>query len=193
MSAPASGRARRDAAPPGRSDRQLRFDEALVAHPDPEVRKLAAFFLDHPAWIEAARTVTDGSTSRVFFSHVPGEFRLLRRRGKSLLLAGQATDPDFAFRFTPQAIDRITATDGDIGDFAVALFRAIADRDPNQQVGFRILVPFRRLLRRGYVALLLRGGAKVIRYGAQHGIATIGELRRFLSQTRVSDPRWKDL
>lgn len=160
---------------------------------DIHVSKLARFFHSHPAWVAAAKNVVDGASSRVYFSHVPGEFHLLRHDGQSLLLPGPTSDPDFAFRFTPSSIDAITAESGDVGDFAVALFRAIVDRNPEEQVGFHVVAPFRRLLVRGYVGLLLKSGPKVLRYGATHGITTVGDLRRFLAQTRVSDPRWKDL
>ncbi len=186
------------ASKPGRAARVKTYSPQPAAvdpvqHSDPHVRKLAEFFSSHPTWVVAARNVADGASSRVHFSHIPEQFQLVRRDGKSWLLPGEAADPDFAFRFTPAAIDRITSVDGDVGDFAVALFRAIVDRNPGEQVGFRVVAPFRRLLVRGYVTLLVRSGPKVLRYGAEHGVGTIGELRRFVSQTRVSDPRWRDL
>ncbi|MFN7955374.1 MAG: hypothetical protein U0610_26860 [bacterium] len=167
--------------------------EDCAQYSDPYVSKLAQFFLSHPAWIAAAKNVADGASSRVYFSHVPGEFHLLRHDGQSLLLPGPTSDPDFAFRFTPPSIDAITSVAGDVGDFAVALFRAIVDRNPEEQIGFRVVAPFRRLLVRGYVGLLLKSGPKVLRYGASHGITTVGDLRRFIAQTRVNDPRWRDL
>lgn len=154
---------------------------------DKNIDQLRRFFLEHPAWVEAARSVRDGAQSRVFFSHVPGEWHLSRERGRSLLVEGPATDPDLAFRFTPGAIERLTSVDGDIGDFAVALFSCATETDPAVRVEFRVLAPFTRLLGRGYVQVLLRGGPKVLAFGASRGVRTLADLRRLLKQLQDRD------
>ena len=67
---------------------------------DPHVERLAWLFREHPAWRDAARHVSDESTSRVLFTHRPGErWHLARERGVSRLLPGDVPDPDFVFRF----------------------------------------------------------------------------------------------
>lgn len=154
---------------------------------DPFVEQLRRFFLEHPVWVEAARSVRDGAQSRVFFSHVEGEWHLSRENGRSLLKEGPATDPDFAFRFTPRAIERMAAVKGDIGDFAVELFSCATETDPEVRVEFRVLAPFTRLLARGYVQVLLRGGPKVLAFGASRGVRTLSDLRRLLKHLQDQD------
>lgn len=169
---------------PGRPVVQRRLPDS-----DPEVRRLARLFLEHPAWKQAAKHIAEGSPSKIFFTHRPGEsWHLMRRRGRSLLLPGPARDPDFAFRFSPQAIARLAAVEGDVGDFAVALFSLIGERDESLRVGFRVIAPWSRLLRRGYVRLLLAGGPEVLAYGLAHGVATLPKLRRLVAQWRARGP-----
>jgi len=149
---------------------------------DPVVNRLRHFFRQHPVWVEAARTVRDGANSQVFFSHLSGEWHLIRRQGVSYLNEGPAPDPDFAFRFTPSSVDAITSTDGDVGDFAVELVRCITSADPDYKVEFRVLAPFARLLKRGYVQVLLRGGPRMFSFAASQGIRTLADLRRLFAQ-----------
>jgi hypothetical protein len=159
------------------------------AFPDPHVRQLAELFASHPVWLDAARSIAEGATSRVYFSHRPGEpWQLERHRGRSLLAPGCASDPDFAFRFTPAAIERMVAVEGGVGDFAVVLFRLIIDEDADLRVGFRIVAPLTRLARRGYLSLLLRGGPKVVAFGAAHGVRTLGALHRLVAQLVAREP-----
>lgn len=161
---------------------------------DPHVAKLRELFLHHPAWLNAATHIKEGAQSRVYFSHVPGEYQMLRRGGQSLLLEGRASDPDFAFRFTPKAIERLAQVQGnDLVDFAVELFECVVSDDPEVQVGLRIVSSFPKLLMRGYVTLLLKGGPRVLAYGASRGVHSVSDLRRFVQQARASDPRWEKL
>ncbi len=161
---------------------------------DPHIAQLRNLFLTHPAWLDAARNIKDGAQSRVVFSHVSGDFHMLRKDGKSLLLEGKASDPDFAFRFTPAAIERLARVEGaNLADFAVELFDCIVSEDPELQVGLRILSSFPKLFMRGYVTLLMKGGPRVLAYGASRGVTSVGELRRFLKQAQASDPRWENL
>jgi hypothetical protein len=161
---------------------------------DPHVLQLRELFLAHPAWVKAARHIRDGASSRVVFSHVAGDYQLLRKSGQSLLIPGPAEDPDFAFRFTPRAIERLAAIDSDqVADFAIALFEGTVAEDPELQVGLRVVGSFPRLMLRGYVGLLFGGGPRLLAYGASRGVRNVGDLRKFLKQTRVTDPRWDSL
>jgi hypothetical protein len=161
---------------------------------DPHVARLRELFLAHPAWLRAAAHIRDGCESRVYFSHVEGEYRLVREGGASHLLEGAAADPDFAFRFTPRAIDRLAAVESDrVADFAVELFETIVSDDPDLQVGLRVIAGFGRLLRRGYLGLLLKHAPRLLSYGRTRGVTNLGELRKFLRQSRASDPRWANL
>ncbi len=161
---------------------------------DPHVAQLRQLFLTHPAWQKAAENIKDGSQSQVHFSHVGGDFHLVRKDGASHLMDGPATDPDFAFLFTPKAIERLWAVEGDDpGDFAVELFEGILTEEPDEQVGLRVVSGFTRLLSRGYVKLLFKSGPRVRAYGKSRGVSSIGSLRKFLKQARSSDPRWGHL
>jgi hypothetical protein len=159
---------------------------------DPHVDKLRSLFRSHPAWLEAAKRVRDGSTSRVVFSHVPGEYQLVRRSGESHLLEGTAADPDLAFRFTPRAIERLSAVESnEVADFAITLFDCIVSDEPELQVGLRVVASLPRLMVRGYVGLLFGGGPRLLAYAANRGVRNVSDLRKFLKQARATDPRWE--
>lgn len=152
---------------------------------DDWTERLAKLFAEHPAWVEAARQLSLSATSTAYFSHRPGEpWRLEQRDGTTVLVPGAARDPDFVFRFSPAAIERLEDVDGGIGDFAVALFSQVVD----EQVDLRIVAGFPRLMRRGYVKLLLVAGPPVLAFGATHGIRTLGALRRFVAGLRSRGP-----
>ena len=161
---------------------------------DPHILQLRELFLGHAAWLKAARHIRDGASSRVVFSHAPGEYQLVRKNGQRQLLDGPAEDPDFAFRFTPRAIERLAAIESDqVADFAIALFECTIAEDPELQVGLRVVGSFPRLMLRGYVGLLFGGGPRLLSYGASRGVRNVSDLRKFLKQTRVTDPRWESL
>jgi hypothetical protein len=161
---------------------------------DPHVERLRQLFLTHPAWLKAASSIRDGSSSRVLFSHVPGQFHLLRKDGESLLLEGPAKDPDFAFRFTPKSIDRLSAVaSGDVGDFGIELLECVLSDDPELQVGLRVLGGYTRLLFRGYVGLFFKGGPRLLSHANERGIGNVSDLRKFFKQASGVDPRWEEL
>ncbi len=159
-----------------------------MASPDLWIERLARLFREHPAWLEAARFIHRRSTSSVFFSHRPGEPWHLERRGdETLLLPGSATDPDFAVRFPRAAIARLEAVRGGAGDFAAELFTLVLTDDPETRVDLRIAAGFARLLRRGYVRLLLVAGPRVRALGAAHGVIGMRGLQRLIASLRRSD------
>jgi len=159
---------------------------------DRHVRRLARFFAEHPAWVAAAERISDGANSKVFFRHRPGEeWHLLRREGQSELRPGPAPDPDFAFRFTPGSIERLAAVEGGIPDFAIELFTLVTEADAEERVDLRIVAPFRRLARRGYLRLLLESGPRVAAWGARRGVTGLRELRRVVSEMRTGTQDWE--
>jgi hypothetical protein len=156
---------------------------------DPTVSQLETLFREHPAWLSAAAKLEPEATSAVFFAHRPGEpWHLERSAGVTLLLPGAAADPDFVFRFPPRAVERLAAVEGDIGSFAVELFRLITESDPELRVGFRIAVPFPRLVRRGYLGLLAAGGWRVLAFGATRGVRSVAQLRGLVDALRRRGP-----
>lgn len=156
---------------------------------DRHVELLRNLFLTHPAWLAAARYIKDRSNSSVRFSHVPGAYHLLRKDGQSLLLDGPAPDPDLAFRFTPRSIERLSAVQGaDIAAFGIELIECAGSDDPELQVRLRVLAGFPRLLRGGYVNLLLKGGPRVLAQGGAG--ASLSDVRKLFAQLRSDDGSW---
>ena len=158
---------------------------ASSAEPDASVRRLAALFRSHPAWTRAAALLSEQACSNVRFQHRPGEiWHLARVDGVTRLEPGARRDADLELAFPPGAIERLEATRGGIGAFAVALFELAVVSDEALRVDLRILAPFSRLVRRGYLRLLVAGGPEVIAWGAAHGVRTLGELRGWLARVR---------
>jgi hypothetical protein len=156
---------------------------------DPHVELLRKLFNTHPAWLAGARHIKEGSSSEVRFSHVRGAYHLLRKDGQSFLLDGPAPDPDLAFRFTPRSIERLNAVQGtDMIDFGVELLECVCSEDPELQVRLRVIAGFTKLLRRGYVGLLIRGGPRILTYGGGSG-GSIADVRKLLNELR-SDEGW---
>jgi len=156
--------------------------------PDPWIERLARLFREHPAWREAARFIDRRATSSVFFTHCPGEPWHLERRGdETLLLPGVADDPDFVFRFAPAAIARLEAVRGGPGDFAAELFTLALAEDPAERVDLRIAAGMTRLLRRGYVRLLLAAGPRGRALGTAHGVLGLRGLQRLVATLRRSE------
>jgi hypothetical protein len=159
---------------------------ARAAEPDASVRRLASLFRSHPAWTAAAALLSDAASSNVRFRQRPGEaWHLARVRGKTRLAPGARRDADLELTFTPAAIERLTATRGGIGAFAVALFDLAVERDATRGVEIRVLAPFSRLVRRGYLRLLVAGGPRVLVWGAAHGVRSLPQLRRFVARARA--------
>jgi hypothetical protein len=162
---------------------------------DNTIARLARLFLEHPIWIEASKCISTDATSSIFFSHKPGRaWHLENRDGEILLLPGAAADPDFVFRFTPAAVDRLEAVDRGMDDFAVELFRLMLEESQDKGVAFRVVAGFPRLLRRGYVRLLLSAGPGVLAFGAALGVLNLRGLRRLVTSSRSPRPMpWEKL
>lgn len=155
-------------------------------YPDAPIAELARLFREHPAWREAARRIRGGATSTVWFRQRPGEpWHLARRGAHTLLLRGAASDPDFVFRFTPDAIHALSAAGHTVADFAIRLFELMIEPDDARRVEFRVVASFPRLLWRGYPALLLAAGPRLAAFAARHGVADPRALRRLVSALRA--------
>jgi len=156
---------------------------------DPHVELLRTLFLTHPAWRAASDHLREGASSRVLFSHVPGEYQLVRRGTQNLLLEGKAADPDLAFRFTPKSIERLSnVQSSDIADFAVELLACGESEDPEVQVHMLVISGFTKLLFRGYAGLLLKAGPRVLTGGGK-GAPSLSDVRKWFSALR-SESGW---
>lgn len=156
---------------------------------DPVVARLGTFFSEHPAWVSAAGKLQPEACSTVYFSHLPGQvWHLAMHEGRGRLGPGPAPDPDLVFLFTPAAVGRLAGVDGAIGDFAVELFRLLAETRPDVRVRLRVAASFARLVQRGYLGLLAAGGWSVLAFGATQGVRTIAQLRRLVEEAARSRP-----
>ena len=161
----------------------------VAAANDPHVAALMQLFRSHPAWRAAAARIAEGSMSGVWFLHRPGEpWHLVREGGESWLRPGSAARPDFAFRFSPASIRELEQAGDQVGDFAVRLFELMLEPEPERQVGIRIVAGFTRLLRRGYVGLLLSSGPRVATFAARNGVTGLASLRRLVNALRSREP-----
>jgi hypothetical protein len=114
-----------------------------VLRKDASVAQLCDLFREHPVWVEAGRHIAEGASSKVFFSHLPGEaWHLIRLPGKSALRPGPAATPDFAFRFTPLAIDRLAAVQGVSGTSPSRSFPSSWRRRNRSTSAFGSSLPF---------------------------------------------------
>ncbi|MFI5215172.1 MAG: hypothetical protein ACHQ3O_01405 [Candidatus Limnocylindria bacterium] len=159
--------------------------EASAPEPDAIVDRLATLFRSHPAWTRAAALLSADACSNLRFPHRAGEvWHLARVAGVTRLEPGALRDADLELTIPPGAVGRLEATRGGVGDFAVALFELAVERDEALRVDLRILAPFSRLMRRGYLRLLVAGGPAVLAWGAAHGVGSLGELRRWIGRMR---------
>src|SRR5262245_51518786 len=145
---------------------------------DISIARLAGLFANHPAWQDAARKLDPEVTSTVYFRHRPDEPWHLERRGdQTLLLRGVAGAPDFLFGFPPAAIERLAAVRGTLaGDFAAELFALTMSEDRSLHIGLRVEASFARLMRRGYVRLLLAAAPRMRELGASYGALGMASL-----------------
>lgn len=159
-----------------------------MSAPDLWIETLARMFREHPAWQETARLIDPRSTSTVYFRHRPDEPWHLERRGdETHLLPGAAEDPDFVFRFTPGAIARLAAVRGNAGDFAAELFSLAWAEDSSVRVNIVIAAGFARLLRRGYVRLLLAAGPRARAIAAANGVEGMSSIQHLVATMRKFD------
>jgi hypothetical protein len=145
---------------------------------------LAEHFRVHPVWVDAAAGLAEGVESAVRFTHLEGEWRLVRRGGESVLEPGRAERPDFLFRFGPGAIERLCAARGDMAEIAIVLFRLMALAEPEAGIRFRIVSSWTQLVRRGYLGLLLRAGPKLLGFAAELGVRGLRDLVRLVPRLR---------
>ncbi len=177
--------------------------ELVSTHPKNSVERLSRLFRKHPAWCKGAGLLENEATSNIYFSEFPGRaWHLVRVEEETRLLPGTVESPDFVFRFPPEAVNRLSETEGGVGAFAETFFMLLAESDPVLKVDYRIVAPFSKLVRRGYVRLLMAGGPGLLRFGVARGVRTLADLRRLVarSQSRVpagweetSSPREKTL
>ncbi len=148
--------------------------------PAPGTEALRRFFETQPAARRAARPLARGA--RVNLALDGGDACFTMESGDPVVREGPAPDPDFTLTLPPAAVERITGLSSeDVGEFGVAFFKLVLERDPALKVRIRIDAPTTRLLGHGYLGVLALGGVKVtwwlVRNGVKNPRAAIDRLR----------------
>ncbi len=141
---------------------------------------LKTFFENAPAAKRAARPLSRGA--RVNLALDGGDASFTMESGSPAVRDGAAPDPDFTLTLPGAAVERITGlASEDVGEFGIAFFRLVLERDPALKVRVRLDAPTSRLLGHGYLGVLALGGLKVtwwlLKNGVRNPRAAIDRLR----------------
>lgn len=147
---------------------------------DPSYESLRAFFETAPAARKATRPL--GRGARVNLALDGGPARFTMESGEPEVRPGAADDPDFTLTLPGAAVARVTGLGSDdVGEFGIAFFKLILERDPALRVRVRVDAPTTRLLGNGYLGVLALGGVKVtwwlLKNGVKNPKAAIDRLR----------------
>jgi hypothetical protein len=148
--------------------------------PGASFEALKTFFETAPAAGKAARPLSRGA--RVNLALDGGDAHFTMESGAPNVRDGAHPDPDFTLALPAGAVERITALEShDVGEFGVAFFKLVLERDPSLKVRVRIDAPTSRLLGHGYLGVLALGGVKVgwwlVKNGVRNPRAAIDRLR----------------
>jgi hypothetical protein len=146
----------------------------------PSLDALRRFFETHPAALRATRPLARGA--RVNLALDAGEARFTMESGHPAVQGGKGADPDFTLTLPRAAVERITGlASEDVGEFGIAFFKLLLERDPALKVRVHVEAPTARLLAHGYLGVLALGGVKVgwwlVRNGVKNPKAAIDRLR----------------
>jgi hypothetical protein len=141
---------------------------------------LRTFFETAPAARKAARPLSRNACVNVALEG--GAARFTMEGGAPTLHDGAAPDPDFTLTLPDGAVERLTTLGSDdVGEFGIAFFKLILERDPAYKVRVKIDAPTTRLLGNGYLGVLAMGGMKVswwlLKNGVKNPKAAIDRLR----------------
>jgi hypothetical protein len=146
----------------------------------PSHEALKTFFESAPAAGKAARPLSRGA--RVNLALDGGDAHFTMESGSPQVKDGAHADPDFTLTLPAGAVDRITSlASDDVGEFGIAFFKLLLERDAALKVRVRINAPTSRLLGHGYLGVLALGGMKVtwwlVKNGVRNPRAAIDRLR----------------
>jgi hypothetical protein len=146
----------------------------------PSYESLKRFFETAPAARKATRPLATGARVNLALDGGPARFTM--ENGSPEVREGAAEDPDFTLTLPDGAVARITTLGSDdVGEFGIAFFKLILERDPAYKVRVKIDAPTGRLLGNGYLGVLAQGGLKVswwlLKNGVKNPKAAIDRLR----------------
>ncbi len=141
---------------------------------------LKRFFESAPAAHRAARPLSRSACVNLVLDDGPARFTM--ESGTGLVLEGASPDPDFTLTMPAAAVERITSLgSNDVGEFGIAFFQLVLERDPAVHVRVHIDASTARLLSHGYLGVLALGGMKVtwwlLKNGVRNPKAAIDRLR----------------
>jgi hypothetical protein len=141
---------------------------------------LRTFFETAPAARKAAHPLSRKACVNLALDGGPARFTM--ESGAPTVHEGASPDPDFTLTLPDGAVERLTSlSSDDVGEFGIAFFRLILERDPAFKVRVRIDAPTTRLLGHGYLGVLAQGGMKVtwwlLKNGVKNPKAAIDRLR----------------
>lgn len=148
--------------------------------PVPSHDALKTFFETSPAARKAARPLS--RKARVNLALDGGSAHFTLESGNPEVREGAVADPDFTLTLPAGAVETLTGLDSDdVGEFGIAFFKLVLDRDPARKVRVRVDAPTTRLIGNGYLGVLALGGVKVTWWLLKNGIrnpkAAIDRLR----------------
>jgi hypothetical protein len=149
----------------------------MLAQTLAELRK---FFESSPAAQKATRHLSRDAEVALFLD--AGAARFTMESGVPRIEEGPARDPDFTLTVPDAAAARIVAVRGDdVGLLGVQFFELVFEKDPALKIRAKVHVPTSRLLGRGYLSVLAKGGMKLtwwlLKNGVKNPRAAIERLR----------------
>ncbi len=148
--------------------------------PDTSYDSLKRFFESAPAARKATRALARGARVNLALDGDAAHFTM--ESGTPEVRTGPAPDPDFTLTLPQGAVSRIVALDSeDVGEFGIAFFQLVRERDPALKARVRVDASTARLLGHGYLGVLALGGVKVtwwlVKNGVKNPKAAIDRLR----------------
>jgi hypothetical protein len=147
---------------------------------DPSYESLRTFFETSPAARKATHPLGRGARVNLALDGGPATFTM--EAGRPELRPGAAAEPDFTLTLPAAAVGQVTGLrSDDVGEFGVAFFKLVLERDPSLRVRVRVEAPTTRLISNGYLGVLAMGGLKVtwwlLKNGVKNPKAAIDRLR----------------
>jgi len=154
--------------------------------PEPSNVVLQRFFETSRSAHRAASHLKPAAEVGVKFTDLPGHYRFTLVEGKPRFLDGTPKDPDFELTMAPGAVSALAAQpDADVGELGILFFQHILSRDPDSKIGVKLHSGLIKLTMRGWVSVMMSGGAKVIGWMASKGLkgpsaiaSALGRLRK---------------
>jgi hypothetical protein len=149
----------------------------------PAFDSLKRFFETSPAAHKATRALARGARVNLALDSGPAHFTM--EGGAPEVREAAAAEPDFTLTMPDGAVQRITALGSDdVGEFGIAFFKLVLERDPALKVRVKIDASTSQLLGHGYLGVLAVGGLKVswwlLKNGVKNPKAAIDRLRHGL-------------